>query len=111
MSRKSREIGKRGERQWRDEVRSAGYECTRTAQHRGSPESPDVLVKGFPIPVHFEVKIGQSPPIRSAMVQAERDCGDDMPVVASKRHRESWLVTLRRDDFFHLIQHYAPPGE
>jgi len=39
----SREKGKRGERQWRDELRANGYTARRGQQFAGSPDSPDVV--------------------------------------------------------------------
>ena len=39
----SREKGKRGERQWRDELRANGYGARRGQQFCGSAESPDVV--------------------------------------------------------------------
>ena len=111
MGRRSRETGKRGERQWRDECRAAGYEARRTAQHRGSPHSADVEVEGLPIPIHWEVKVGQCPPIRTALEQARRDCGDPWPVVASKKHREGWIVSMEPELFWRLIRNYQEPDE
>lgn len=40
--------GARGERQWRDELRSNGYEARRGQQFCGSPESPDVVCEALP---------------------------------------------------------------
>jgi len=43
----SREKGKRGERQWRDELRANGYAARRGQQFSGSPDSPDVICDGL----------------------------------------------------------------
>ena len=51
----SRDKGKRGERQWRDELRKNGYHARRGQQFSGSPDSPDVICDGLPW-AHFEVK-------------------------------------------------------
>jgi len=51
----SREKGKRGERQWRDELRANGYAARRGQQFAGSAESPDVVCDSLPW-IHFEVK-------------------------------------------------------
>lgn len=104
----SREKGKRGERAWRDVCRAEGYDARRTAQHSGSPFSPDVQVDGLPIPMHFEVKVGARPRIGDALHQAMRDCdAGAMPVVASRRDREDWIVSLRAEDFFYLVRGYS----
>ena len=48
----SRNKGKRGELEWRDVIRSHGYEARRGQQFSGSPDSPDVVTD---LPYHFEV--------------------------------------------------------
>ena len=70
----SREKGKRGERQWRDELRANGYAARRGQQFSGSPDSPDVVCDSLPW-VHFEVKAVERLNIEDAMAQARRDCG------------------------------------
>jgi Holliday junction resolvase len=44
----SREKGKRGERQWRDELRAQGFAARRGQQFSGSPDSPDVVCDDLP---------------------------------------------------------------
>src|SRR5437899_3884036 len=70
----SREKGKRGERQWRDELRAQGYAARRGQQFSGSPDSPDVVCDELGW-IHFEVKAVEKLNIYDAMEQAERDCG------------------------------------
>ena len=68
----SREKGKRGERQWRDELRANGYSARRGQQFSGSAESPDVVCESLPW-IHFEVKHTERLNIYEAMEQAVRD--------------------------------------
>jgi hypothetical protein len=68
----SREKGKRGERQWRDELRANGYAARRGQQFSGSAESPDVVCESLPW-IHFEVKAVERLNIEEAMEQARRD--------------------------------------
>ncbi len=68
----SREKGKRGERQWRDELRPTGYAARRGQQFCGSAESPDVVCDALPW-IHFEVKTVERLNIEEAMEQARRD--------------------------------------
>jgi len=68
----SREKGKRGERQWRDELRAQGFEARRGQQFAGSPDSPDVVCDSLPW-AHFEVKAVERLNIEDAMEQARRD--------------------------------------
>ena len=42
-------------------------------------------------------------PPTEAQAQAMGDAGHRIPVVAHKRNRGSWLVTLRGDDLFKLL--------
>lgn len=95
--------GKRGERQWRDELRSKGYAARRGQQFCGSPESPDVVCDGLPW-AHFEVKAVERLNIEDAMEQARRDARERVPVVAHKRSFCKWLVTMEADAFFRLIR-------
>ena len=100
----SREKGKRGERQWRDELRANGYAARRGQQFSGSPDSPDVVCDSLPW-IHFEVKTVERLNIRDAMDQAMRECGaHKVPVVAHKRSFRGWLVTMEAETFFRLIR-------
>ncbi len=107
----SREKGKRGERQWRDELRSNGYAARRGQQFSGSPESPDVVCDSLPW-IHFEVKAVERLNIEDAMEQARRDCGirsaecgmQKVPVVAHRRNFRPWLVTVEAETFFRLLR-------
>jgi hypothetical protein len=72
-------------------------------QFSGSPDSPDVVcdeLNGF----HFEVKLGQRHNIYDAMAQALSDCGAKLPLVAHRRNRGRWLVTMEAHDFFKLLR-------
>jgi len=90
----SRSKGKRGELQFRDVLKRAGFEARRGQQYAGSAEgeSPDVVHN---IPgVHIEVKWVERLNLATAMAQAKLDCGGKVPVVAHKRNGGEWLVTL-----------------
>jgi Holliday junction resolvase len=105
----SREKGKRGERQWRDELRANGYEARRGQQFSGSPESPDVICDGLPW-IHFEVKAVEKLNVQDAIDQARRDAGrlatggHKIPVVAHKRNFREWLVTMTAEVFFRFLR-------
>lgn len=93
--------GKAGEREFRDVLRSRGWEARRGRQYSGSPDSPDIVSN---LPFHFEVKRVERLNIDDAVSQAVRDCGSGKtPVVAHRRNRGEWLVTLRAEDFLSLI--------
>jgi len=97
----SRQKGCRGEREWRDHLIANGYEARRGQQYSGSPDSPDVVCN---LPFHFEVKRVEKLNIEKAVKQSEDDCGEKMPVVAHKKNRGQWLVTMPEWVFFSLIE-------
>jgi len=99
----SREKGKRGERQWRDELRANGYAARRGQQFSGSPDSPDVVCDSLPW-IHFEVKAVERLNIEEAMDQARRDAGVKVPVVAHRRRFRPWLVTMNAETFFRFLR-------
>ena len=103
----SREKGKRGERQWRDELRANGYMARRGQQFSGSPDSPDVICDELSW-LHFEVKAVERLNIEDAMDQARRDAGAKTPVVAHRRSFRRWLVTMEAETFFEFLRGMSP---
>lgn len=111
----SREKGKRGERQWRDELRAAGYDARRGQQFSGSPDSPDVVCDDLPW-AHFEVKAVERLNVEAAMKQARRQARPaltkrgpaQIPIVAHKRNHSRWLVTMDAESFFRLVRGDLP---
>jgi Holliday junction resolvase len=104
----SREKGKRGERQWRDELRAQGYAARRGQQFSGSPDSPDVISEDLPW-IHFEVKAVERLNIEDAMEQARRDSAEKIPIVAHRRSFRPWLVTMTAEVFFQFLRGILPP--
>jgi len=105
----SRQKGKRGERQWRDELRANGYAARRGQQFSGSPDSPDVICDALPW-LHFEVKAVEKLNIEDAMEQARHDGGPNkIPIVAHKRNFRPWLVTMDAQTFFNFLRGTLPP--
>jgi Holliday junction resolvase len=104
----SREKGKRGERQWRDELRAQGYAARRGQQFCGSPDSPDVVCEELRW-IHFEVKAVERLNIEDAMDQARRDSAEKIPIVAHRRNFRPWLVTMTAEVFFKFLRGILPP--
>ena len=105
----SRQKGARGERMWRDELRAQGYlKARRGQQFAGSPDSPDVICEELAW-IQFEVKCVERLNIEDAMLQARRDAGAKVPVVAHKRNFKPWLVTMPANDFFTMLRGDLPP--
>lgn len=105
----SREKGKRGERQWRDELRANGYAARRGQQFCGSPDSPDVVCPDLGW-IHFEVKCVERLNIQDAMDQARSESAGKVPVVAHKRNHRAWLVTMSAEAFFQLLREGSGEG-
>ena len=99
----SRQKGARGEREWRDQLREAGYNAHRGQQFSGANGDPDVVCDDLPW-IHFEVKRCKQLRLTEAMEQAKRDAKGKVPVVAHKRDREDWMVTLPAEEFWPLLR-------
>ncbi len=98
----SREKGARGEREFARLLREHyTVDARRGVQYKGGPDSPDV--EGIP-GIHFEVKRTERLSLYEAMAQAERDCGDRVPVVAHRRNGKEWLLIIREKDVNRFIE-------
>lgn len=105
----SKAKGGRGEREWAEKGREHGFsEARRGTQFKGGFDSPDVV--GLPY-IHQEVKRVENLNIHKAMAQSIRDCeGKAIPIVAHRRNREDWLVTMRADDWFTIYKGWLKHG-
>lgn len=99
----SRQKGCRGEREWRDQLREAGFEARRGQQFSGGSDSPDVVCPCLPS-IHFEVKRVEAGNPYVWMRQAIRDAEEKVPVVAHKRNHSEWLCIMRAEDFLALVR-------
>ena len=100
----SRQKGARGEREWRDQLRAAGYTARRGQQFAGGSDSPDVICEELHSKLHFEVKRVESLNLGAAYAQAERDARGKVPVVAHRKNAQPWLVTMPATAFFKLLR-------
>ena len=111
MGLKSRNKGKRGEREAAAEIRRIfRTEASRGRQFAGTDESPDIRTS---IPkVHFEVKRAENFRLYEALSQAIRDAGEQIPVVLHKQNRQPWVAVVRLDDLPQLaVQLYLTLAE
>lgn len=99
----SRQKGARGERLWRDELREAGFTARRGQQFAGGTDSPDVICEELKN-LHMEVKCVQALNLDKACEQAERDAGKKAWIVAHKKDRKHWKVTMDAGTFFQLLR-------
>jgi len=100
MAINSCEKGKRGEREWAEFCRKHGFEDARRGQQYNGLEGEDVV--GLP-GVHCEVKRVEKLNIQDAMNQSIRDAErGQTPIVAHRKNRGEWMVTLPADEFLKL---------
>jgi len=108
----SRAKGCRGELEWASALRSYGYsDAIRGQQHSGSPDSPDVKCDSL-AQIHWEVKRVNKLNLSKAYSQCRIDAGDNQtPIVAHRRDREEWLITLSAKDFLEILDGAKKPGQ
>lgn len=109
--RRSRNKGKRGEREIASLFRAAGWNARRSQQFCGSPDggAADVLVDAPHWIFHIESKYVQATDIYRWMRQAVADArGGKIPVVCHRRNNESWHVTMRISDWLELVRQALP---
>lgn len=98
MAKISRDKGKRGEREARDQVRNLwnAPDCVRTAQVSGK-YAGDLM--GGPAGIHIEVKRYKRIASTDFMKQAVEDAAPgEVPVVLMREDGGDWLVTFRMAD-------------
>ena len=98
----SKEKGKAGEREFAALCRKYGFKNVRRGQQFSGIEGKDVVgLEG----IHIEVKRVERLNIEQALQQAERDKKEgEIPIVAHRRNRESWKITMRAEDWFKLYR-------
>ena len=108
MGKFSRDKGARAERAWRDVCRAEGYDAERGCQlyDRGSDVADVIGLPG----IHVEVKAVERLNIRDAMAQSIADAvaegKGNIPIVAHKKSRRPWMVTMLSDDWFRLYREW-----
>ena len=99
----SKRKGSAGERELCAYLAARGFPAHRNDQmFIGGKGNPDIDAEGLEA-YHFEVKRVEKLNVHEAMKQAARDCIGRVPVVAHRRNREPWLVTLQLEDFLNSI--------
>lgn len=100
----SRDKGCRGEREFAGICKEEGYDGARRGQQFNGLDGNDVI--GLP-GIHVEVKRVERLNIETAMAQSIRDAkADEIPIVAHRKNREKWLITMQADDWFKLYREY-----
>ena len=111
MGLRSRNKGKRGEREAAAEIRRLfRTEARRGRQFAGGDESPDIVtaIEG----VHFEVKRCECFRLYGALEQARRDGGEQVPVVLHRQNGRPWVAIVELDQLPRLaVQLYLTLAE
>lgn len=94
--------GKRGEIEFSNLCKKHGFNTRRSQQYAGIHGDADVVgLDG----IHIEVKRVERLNIEQALQQAERDKKKgEIPIVAHRRNREEWKITMRAKDWFELYK-------
>lgn len=98
--------GAAGELEFSKVCTQHGYKARRTAQYCGkSGDASDVV--GLP-GMHVEVKRVEKLNIYDAIAQAKRDAAENgrRPMVAHRRNRGEWLITLPLEVFFEIYREW-----
>ena len=97
----SKRKGNKGELELLDIFRRHGHSAYRNDQtFVGGVDRPDISLTMNGIRYHVEVKRTERLRLHEAMEQAVHDSnGHAVPVVVHRRNRDSWLITMRLDDF------------
>lgn len=98
----SKAKGSAGEREFAAVLTQHGFPAHRNPQmFIGGNANPDVSADGLEA-YHFEVKRVERLNISEAMRQAEADAAGKIPVVAHRRNREPWLITMHLTNFLKM---------
>lgn len=97
--------GSCGERELAEILRNSGIRAYRNDQiYRSGLNNPDVSAEAYGIPLHIEVKRVEKLNVQEAVNQAIRDAREgSLPIVAHRRNREKWLVTIPLVELLEII--------
>lgn len=95
-----RRKGAKAELEFSKFCKEKGYDCRRGQQYSGIGGDDVVGLPG----IHIEVKRVEKLNIHNAMEQSIRDSKGNVPIVAHRRSREEWLITMKAEDWFNMFQ-------
>lgn len=101
----SKQKGKKGELEFVSVCKEYGLnKARRSQQYSGEGHTADVV--GLP-GLHVEVKRVERLNVSNAIRQCHKDKADkDLGIVAHRKNREDWLVTMTLDDWIELYKRY-----
>lgn len=105
----SKAKGKRGELEFSHLCKAIGFDTRRSQQYAGINNDADVI--GIP-GLHLEVKRVERLNLSEAINQATRDAAEgEIPIVAHRRDREDWKITLAANTFLEIYKYYLEEGK
>ena len=99
----SRNKGKVGEREFAELLRAHGFDARRGQQFAGGTDSPDVVSTALDW-LHIEVKRVQKLNLAEACAQAKRDASGKPWIVAHRKNRGPWFITLDSDALYEVLR-------
>lgn len=103
MTRKnSRAKGARGEREFAAFLRGHGFDARRGQQFAGGADSPDIVSESLSW-LHIEVKRVEHFNVAKACAQAARDSAGKPWIVAHRRNRKPWFITMDADTGYRFL--------
>ena len=98
--------GSAGERELAEILRREGIRAYRNDQiYRGGKGNPDVFAETASLRLHVEVKRQEKLNVPEAVNQAINDAAEGfIPLVAHRRNREKWLVTMPLCEFIRIMK-------
>ena len=98
--------GTAGENELAELLRAEGIRAYRNDQiYKGGQGNPDVRAELEGMQLHIEVKRVEKLNVPEAVHQAERDAeAGTLPMVAHRRNREKWLMTMPLSVFIQIIR-------
>ena len=98
--------GTAGENELAELLRAEGIRAYRNDQiYKGGKGNPDVCAELEKHKLHIEVKRVEKLNVPEAMRQAIEDAAEDqIPILAHRRNRERWLMTMPLSVFIQLMK-------
>ena len=103
----SRNKGKVGEREFAEVLRTHGFDARRGQQFAGGTDSPDVVSTALDW-LHVEVKRVEHLNLAEACAQAKRDASGKPWIVAHRKNRGPWFITMAADELGRVLHKVAP---
>ena len=106
----SRRKGKAGELEFAAFLRQHGFDARRGQQFAGGADSPDIVSASLAW-LHIEVKRVEHFNVAKACAQAARDAAGKPWIVAHRRNRKPWRITMDSNTSFRFLMWSLPTSD